>query len=84
VRPSRSRPGRLQPAGAILEEALTIQTYFWTTAAITFAAVIGTSTRMTRFDNLAGSILLSFALGWLLWPFAIANWIKTKLRDRAV
>jgi hypothetical protein len=57
---------------------LTIQTYFWAAAAITLAAVIGNPTRLARFDNLAGSLLMSFALGWLLWPFAIAAWIKTK------
>lgn len=51
--------------------------YFWVTYAVSVYCLMHIPTKMSKFDNFAGTLLASM-FGFVLWPFFVAALLKTR------
>lgn len=56
--------------------------YCWAAIFLSFVALISMHTRLSRLDNLIGSLMVAIAFGPFMWPIFI--WASIKSTPRAL
>jgi hypothetical protein len=56
------------------------QWYFWASSWVTFLAAVGLPTQLNRVRNVIGTLIVSIALGWLIWPVVLAAALRLGAR----